>query len=170
MRAIYLTLIASIVIVGCDSSSSKDIRTSKNSDNDITQESSDPIINQKLPTATEVFNLRTECNKLGEHILNENALDKSLADALEQDASSHYDPTTNRCYVKISLHHPDPAKIGEKLSGYLYDGQTGQQIANYTIENGEVTEGNVFVKGLLHNPNALNYVNAMMNDEDYSRK
>jgi hypothetical protein len=53
----------------------------------------------QLPTATEVFQLRSLCVKLGEQLLDETP----VGSALTEDQVSHYDPKSNRCYVELTV-------------------------------------------------------------------
>ena len=81
----------------------------------------------QLPTATEVFHLRSECASLGEKILENN----HVGSALTQSQTSHYDPQTNRCYVELTVQTADlVTPVGDWLNHrYLYDGQTGELLA-----------------------------------------
>jgi len=79
------------------------------------------VYNQ-LPTATEVFNLRSECAKLGEKLQHGAAGD--AARTVSQ--VSNYRPWTNRCYVELTTEHDVS----------LYDGQTGKMLAHYVREPG----------------------------------
>ncbi len=79
------------------------------------------VYNQ-LPTATEVFNLRSECAKLGEKLLHGAA--GGAARTVSQ--VSNYRPWTNRCYVELTTEHDVS----------LYDGQTGRLLAHYAQEPG----------------------------------
>jgi len=79
------------------------------------------VYNQ-LPTATEVFNLRSECAKLGEKLQHGAASD--AARTVSQ--VSNYRPWTNRCYVELTTEHDVS----------LYDGQTGKMLAHYVREPG----------------------------------
>jgi hypothetical protein len=90
----------------------------------------------KLPTATEVFHLRSECARLGEKIMEENL----IGGALSQPQESHYDPKTNRCYVQLTVMS---AKPGDYTTD-LYDGQTREMLAFASVEHGEKV-GVVFV-------------------------
>lgn len=72
-----------------------------------------------IPTATEVFHLRSECAALGEKMKNDPPVGWfGLASEL-----SRYDPGTNRCYVELR----------SASSTSLYDGQTGELLANTTF-------------------------------------
>jgi hypothetical protein len=84
-----------------------------------------PVYNQ-LPTATEVFNLRSECAKLGEKLLHNAA--GGAARSVSQ--VSNYRPWTNRCYVELTTEH----------DVNLYDGQTGRLLAHYAQEPGVSSE------------------------------
>src|SRR5690348_10559664 len=63
----------------------------------------------RSPTATEVFNLRSQCAELGEKIMKNTV----IGDALKKDQVSHYEPQTNRCYVQLTVWNPDLAKGDE---------------------------------------------------------
>jgi hypothetical protein len=86
----------------------------------------------RLPTATEVFNLRTKCAALGKQILEGNAISPTLT----QSQISHYDPITNRCYVELTVQIADPSKP-LYVHRYLFDGQTEEMLASTKIEKGE---------------------------------
>jgi len=86
----------------------------------------------QLPTATEVFRLRSVCAELGEKILENNA----IGPALTQDQVSHYDPRTNRCYVQLDVHTAD-LREQYLLHRYLFDGQTKEMLAAASIEKGK---------------------------------
>jgi hypothetical protein len=86
----------------------------------------------QLPTATEVFNLRSKCAALGEKILEDNFLGRSLT----QSQVSHYDPQTNRCYVELTVQSADldPTHYYPRV---LFDGQTKEMLAFTKIEKGK---------------------------------
>jgi hypothetical protein len=92
------------------------------------------------PTATEVFNLRSECAKLGEKLHEANIIGPALRD----DALSHYDPNTNRCYIEITVHTADLNAENPYNATYLYDGQTGELLATLTNKKGQKS-GMVYV-------------------------
>jgi hypothetical protein len=75
-----------------------------------------------LPTATEVFHLRSECAALGRRIL-----DRSLVGSTDtQSQVSHYDPKSNRCYVQLTVNGHGQT-FNETI--YLLDGQTEEMLA-----------------------------------------
>lgn len=88
-----------------------------------------------LPTATEVFRLRSECVALGQKIPDNNALG-----IFAQSPVSYYNPVTNRCYVQVTVLS---ANGGNYFSNYLFDGQTGEMLAVATREKGK-EYGNIF--------------------------
>lgn len=103
------------------------------------QRSSSPIpaVNAKAPsfrspTATEVFNLRSKCAELGEKIV-KNAI---AGDDLNKEQLSHYEPKTNRCYVRLTVWNANLGKEDEYFQQYLLDGQTGQVLAAIRREHG----------------------------------
>ena len=93
----------------------------------------------KLPTASEVFHLRSECARLGEKFVEEDL----IGGVLGQPQESHYDPKTNRCYVQLTVMS---AKAGD-FTTQLYDGQTRQMLAFASVEHGKKV-GVVFVAQL----------------------
>lgn len=69
----------------------------------------------KLPTAMEIFNLRSKCAALG----------KKMSEDKGGEDISHYDPKINRCYVQLS----------NSMDTNLYDGQTGELLAVAVIKS-----------------------------------
>lgn len=100
-----------------------------------------PVPTNQLPTATEVFQMRSECANLGQKILNKNI----IGIALTQSQLSNYNPKTNRCYVELTVQTADLSKEPEVMSRYLYDGQTEEMLAFTTIEKGK-ERGMIFKK------------------------
>jgi hypothetical protein len=89
----------------------------------------------QLPTATEVFNLRSKCAALGERILEDN----TIGSALTQSQVTHYEPRTNRCYVELTIQTADLSKPIDQHYNHrvLYDGQTKEMLAWALIERGK---------------------------------
>jgi hypothetical protein len=83
------------------------------------------------PTAEQAYRLQDDCSRRGEAILRDNA----IGSALTQEEVSRYNPTTNRCYVRLEVH-------GKVLSEwekydhdtYLEDGQTGELLAFFMVK------------------------------------
>lgn len=94
----------------------------------------------RSPTATEVFNLRSRCAELGETILKNTA----VGDALKKEQLSHYEPKTNRCYVQLTVWNANLAKGEDYFQQSLFDGQTGQLLADIRRENGKKS-GEIFI-------------------------
>jgi hypothetical protein len=86
----------------------------------------------QLPTATEVFNLRSRCAALAEKFLEENA----IGSALTQFQISNYEPRTNRCYVEFTTQAIDPSKL-DYHNRTLFDGQTREILAFAKTEKGQ---------------------------------
>lgn len=82
----------------------------------------------RLPSATELFDLRSKCAAFGEKILEENIIERVLT----QEQVSRYNPETNRCYVKLSVSTADLSTPQENFvrDEYLYDGQTKELLAS----------------------------------------
>jgi hypothetical protein len=82
------------------------------------------------PTATEVFHLRSECAALGEKLFNRIAAEyRAEYQVLSYGQLSHYDPRTNRCYVKLQFSFANKKTLGYYINTCLYDGQTGENLA-----------------------------------------
>jgi len=93
----------------------------------------------RSPTATEVFNLRSKCAELGERIMKNTV----VGDDLKKEQLSHYEPKTNRCYVRLTVWKANLGKGDEYFQQYLLDGQTGQMLAAIRRENG-VRSGDIY--------------------------
>src|SRR5215469_6572610 len=73
----------------------------------------------KLPTATEVFNLRTKCAQLADALD-----DHAYGSHWRRDVVSNYSVRKNRCYVDVT----DQNETDHEFFRSLYDGQTRQQL------------------------------------------
>jgi len=93
----------------------------------------------RSPTATEVFNLRSKCAELGEKIMKNTV----IGDELTKEQLSHYEPKTNRCYVRLTVWKANLGKGDEYFQQYLFDGQTGQVLAAIRREHG-VRSGDIY--------------------------
>ena len=80
----------------------------------------------------------------------------SIGPALTQNQVSHYDPTTNRCYVELRVNMADLTKYEDYYATSLYDGQTGELLAFVQSKKGVKT---AFLKD---GPNTLDYDAAML--------
>jgi hypothetical protein len=87
-----------------------------------------PPATNLLPTATEVFELRSKCAALGHKIMEDN----TIGSALTQEQLSHYSPETNHCYVKLDVHTANLAIPQDQFlrDEYLFDGQTQEMLAS----------------------------------------
>jgi hypothetical protein len=111
-----------------------------------------PVATNQLPTATEVFDLRSKCAALGQKILDENLIGSALA----QEQISHYSSESSRCYVKLDVHTADLTTPKENYlqNVYLFDGQTHELLASASAQ-GEQQWGSIFavgLKGFAHDP------------------
>lgn len=66
-----------------------------------------------------------------------------VGDKLQKDELSHYEPKTNRCYVRLTVRNANPSKGDEDFQQYLFDGQTGQELAVARLEHG-VRSGDIY--------------------------
>jgi len=117
------------------------------------------------PTAKEIFELRSACADLGQKILDDDVHSPELY--VEQ--VSHYNPSTNRCYVEVTSSYS-----GKEIRRYLYDGQTKEMLASTTWKGWGNRGGMVFDKQHPYSPqraddggydDADNYINTMMADD-----
>jgi hypothetical protein len=113
MHGILAGLIAAAVLTGCN----------KNPD----QTDAKPF---QPPTATEVFNLRSQCAEF--------AMKWRSAGYPFRTTSwvSHYAPRSNRCYIKTESSSVNPTNNRPKTLTSLYDGQTEELLA-WTSQEGE---------------------------------
>jgi hypothetical protein len=128
-------------------------------------------VSSRIPTATEQFHLRSDCAAMAQKILDSGDINPTIAHqvGLDETVDSNYDPKTNRCYVELNM-QTTSLTISSKsrvANYYLYDGQTGTQLAFAVSQNGQQT-GMVFVAHQVV-PNAtpyddaLEYINDIMN-------
>lgn len=82
----------------------------------------------RLPTATEVFSLRSKCQQLGE-TLDQNTV---YGSNWSRDLVTNYDPKSNRCYVEMT----DSNDTTKEYLRNLYDGQTKDLLA-FTKTHGD---------------------------------
>jgi hypothetical protein len=63
--------------------------------------------------------------------------ENEIGPVLTQEQVSRYNPTTNRCYVRLRVHAQN-LKEWDKYdnSTYLEDGQTGELLASFTVKAG----------------------------------
>jgi len=122
---------------------------------------------QQLPTATEVFNLRSQCAKMGEEVLSSNI----VGTALTQSQISYYDPKKNCCFVELDVDSANLTLPEDKSihSRHLFDGQTKELIATTNNKNGEKS-GIVFKHSVYGFDSVNEYINQIMDDADYSSR
>jgi hypothetical protein len=72
------------------------------------------------PTATEVFNLRSKCTELGDRLMRDTYGATGV--------TSHYDPSSNRCYVRVVIFFEYSKNVYKAVE--LYDGQTHEKLAS----------------------------------------
>lgn len=128
-----------------------------------------------IPTATEVFHLRSECARLAEKMLENDV----VGIALTKSQLSHYNPQSNRCYVELSAQTADLTDPNIYASDTLYDGQTGELLAQRTFKGRSCPvvgpdckmTGNVFDKhhessvGKTSYDDASGYIDSLMDDD-----
>jgi hypothetical protein len=83
----------------------------------------------RLPSATEVFNLRTKCYELGAKQLRYYLAGRYLDRVISSDYTTCYNEKTNRCYVSIYIVTMDEAKLIVYYR-WLVDCQTGEGLAS----------------------------------------
>lgn len=127
-----------------------------------------------VPSAEEVFHLRSECAQLGVRMLDGRTKDDVIGEN-QWNQLSHYDPQSNRCYVEISSTTSDRTKPYIQSMDELYDGQTGEQLATllYTGKNcpsdpckavGTTPPEHKICTGCTSSEDAENYIREKMND------
>ena len=88
----------------------------------------------RLPTATEVFNLRSKCAELGQKLYDKTVKCSDLHSSEQRNfpecsdfLGTNYEPGTNYCYVELRTTSPVTIedKKSERIDHDLYDGQTG---------------------------------------------
>jgi hypothetical protein len=81
----------------------------------------------RTPSASELFDLESKCNAMGQKILENNV----IGAALTQSQLSHYNSADNRCYVLLNVSTSDlRTPIDQFTSDYfLDDGQTDDILA-----------------------------------------
>jgi hypothetical protein len=105
----------------------------------------------QVPSATEVFNLRSQCAKLGKEVEQANP----ASPVLTQSEVSHYDPRTNRCYVELYVGDGDPPVSGADttpvqsfwFSRRLFDGQTGDMLAVVEVRPSKTRFAMIYMDG-----------------------
>jgi hypothetical protein len=119
------------------------------------------VVRQQLPSATELFTLRSKCNEFGEKILEDNP----VGSALYQTQRSRYDVKTGRCYVEVTVETADTTISPDKrkYSRYLYDGLTKDLLANQSNERGGY--GMVYGKGILGFDQTGEYIDKIMKED-----
>ena len=89
-----------------------------------------------------IFHLRTECGELGQKLLTANILQSGLSHSYQ----SHYDITTNRCYVELNIFSAD----GTVDNDMLYDAQTNEILATLQTQgdrpSGTILDQNYHLK------------------------
>lgn len=101
----------------------------------------EPEAHNLPPTATEAFHLQSECVEMGKKVLENNLAYQMEKADMEQgkvpkdDVTqlAHYNARDNHCYVELSAH--DLAEPMKSTVREVYDGQTGELLAHYTIKN-----------------------------------
>jgi hypothetical protein len=98
------------------------------------------------PTATEAFHLQSECVEMGKKVLENNLayqmekadMDQGKVPKDDVTQLAHYSAKDNHCYVELSAH--DLAEPMKSAVREVYDGQTGELLASYTMKNPPVGE------------------------------
>jgi hypothetical protein len=85
------------------------------------------------PTAEQAYRLQDDCTRRGEAILRED----EIGPVLTHEQVSRYNPTTNRCYVRLEVHAMNLNEWDKyDNSTYLEDGQTGELLAFFIVKAG----------------------------------
>lgn len=89
--------------------------------------------------AAEVFNLRSQCAKLGEDIKRAN----QVSPVLDQSETTHYEPRTNRCYVELFVQAGEPP--AHWFTRRLFDGQTAEMLAIVELRPSQVKFAQIYM-------------------------
>jgi hypothetical protein len=85
------------------------------------------------PTAEQAYSLKDDCTRRGEAILRED----EIGPVLTKDQVSRYNPTTNKCYVRLEVHAMNLREWGKyDNTTSLYDGQTKELLAYVMVRPG----------------------------------
>jgi hypothetical protein len=81
----------------------------------------------RTPSASELFDLESKCNAMGQKILENNV----IGSALTQSQLSHYNSADNRCYVLLNVSTSNLQTPMDQITSdyFLKDGQTGDILA-----------------------------------------
>ena len=109
------------------------------------------------PTATEVFHLQSECVEMGKKVLEGNLayrmekLDMEQGKIPKDDVTqlAHYNAKDNHCYVELSSH--DTGEDMKYAMREVYDGQTEELLAHYSIKPPPLGEAN----GIIFKPDRV---------------
>ncbi|MDA8084004.1 MAG: hypothetical protein M0024_10145 [Nitrospiraceae bacterium] len=123
---------------------------------------SPPTVRPLPQSATEIFNLRSECARLGNMIVKENPVGVALASS----QISKYEPRTNRCYVEVVVQTANAKIAPDYLHRYLFDGQTKQMLAFAQYEKG-VKDGMIVDKSGSGFEDAVKHIEKVMKEEDH---
>src|SRR2546430_1380016 len=106
---------------------------------------------QKL-TASELFDLRTKCASCAKKVLQDNYPDW-MPGIMFRLSNSRYDPKSGRCFVELKVGNiPKDPSIEPTNYHQLFDGQTGQELAETKIYRGGTPTG-----GALHRKESIYY-------------
>jgi hypothetical protein len=83
------------------------------------------------PTAEEAYRLQDDCNRRGAIVMKNNI----IGSALTQEQVSRYNPTTNRCYVRLEV-RPMVLNSTNQFQNdtFLFDGQSGELLASFGVK------------------------------------
>ncbi len=119
---------------------------------------------QSAPTASQIFELRSKCQKLGDAKLEGNLVGSYWS----QTATTNYDIVNHHCYIKLELSAADLSLPREKMkfATYLYDGHTDELLASFEVKGMSEKGGMVYDQywggSSLGFDAAQNYINKMM--------
>ncbi len=103
-----------------------------------------PAAASPRPSAVEVFDLRTKCQKLTDDARASNGMG-FVGAALTSTVTSHYNPVTNHCYAEVYVTKNFSFKYPKVSDNYitdaLYDVQTGEVLL-FAKQEGDRKSGN----------------------------
>ena len=102
----------------------------------------------KIPSAIEIFNLRKECAKLANEQENSRFPLGVKPENAAVETSSHYDPSTNRCFVEVQTTNVNSGTGGMTEEKTVVDGQSGRVLAStYEVFGKERVAGSYCIRG-----------------------
>src|SRR5262249_10944553 len=119
---------------------------------------------QKL-TGTELFDLRTKCAAFAKKVLQDNYPDW-MPGIMFRVSNSHYDSKSGRCFVELKVGNiPKDPSIEPESYHQLFDGQTGQALADARVYRNGTRTGVVNAKSIYDFIGTEYYIKKLMAED-----